>query len=146
MNTRILVVFVLIVVLPIAIGLYWIVANGTEITLLGFAESLLFAAAVFTMSQTIRSAQKRRWRRNIKAEWEQDIADFQENLTGHVAARSIDCGQCGSSAFPILNSQNRYRCSKCGQDFAGAEHGLIDLDEFKRRNPDPSNMPYPTVN
>jgi len=147
MNMRVLVVFVLVVIVPIAIGLYWIEANSKDFPvfelLLGFAESLLVAAAVYSILHAIASAQKRRWRRDIKREWEQDITEFQESLKGHIVAYSITCVKCGSSAHPILNSQDRYLCSKCGQDFAGVEHGLIDLDEFKRRNPDPSNMPYP---
>ena len=145
MNTRILVVLVLVIIVPIAIGLYWLSGSGKDFSLFGFAAVIAFGVVYFTVLQTIRSAQKRRWRRDIKAEWERDIAKFQENLASDISARSIACGQCGSSAFPILNSQNRYHCSQCGQDFAGAEHGLMDLDEFKRRNPDPSNMPYPTV-
>ena len=36
MNVRVLVVFVLVVVVPIAIGLYWIVANSKDFTVVGF--------------------------------------------------------------------------------------------------------------
>jgi NhaP-type Na+/H+ or K+/H+ antiporter len=38
---------VLIAVVPIAIGLHWILVDGKEITAVGFAASLLFGAALF---------------------------------------------------------------------------------------------------
>jgi hypothetical protein len=39
--------FVLIAVVPIAIGMHWILLDAKEITLVGFAASLLFGAALF---------------------------------------------------------------------------------------------------
>jgi len=37
---------------------------------------------------------------------------------------ALSCHKCGDLADPIPGSQNRYRCSKCGRQFAGARHHL----------------------
>lgn len=147
MNFRVLVAVILVVILPIAIGLAWLLAYGTDFSLLGFALFLALAIVIMSLMQAIRSDLKRSWREHMIQVWRHDIEEFEEGLKTGIVSCSSACDKCGSLACPVLNSQNRYCCSKCGRDFAGTEHGLIDLDEFKRRNPAPSeDMPYPFVN
>ena len=80
MNVRVLVAFVLVVIFPIAIGLYWIAANDKDFTLFEYAAFLLFATTFCIILHAIASAQKRRWREDIKREWERDITDFQRRI------------------------------------------------------------------
>jgi len=36
----------------------------------------------------------------------------------------LECEKCGELALPIPETGDRYRCDKCGHQFAGAKHGL----------------------
>lgn len=38
----------------------------------------------------------------------------------------LTCRRCGTLALPIPDSHNRYRCDRCGRQFVGARHGLIE--------------------
>lgn len=44
----------------------------------------------------------------------------------------LSCRRCGTLALPILDSQNRYRCDRCGRQFVGARHGLIEYRSMLR--------------
>lgn len=37
---------------------------------------------------------------------------------------SLNCNSCGALAAPIPNTNNRYRCDKCGRQFTGSCHRL----------------------
>lgn len=37
---------------------------------------------------------------------------------------ALTCRRCNKLAVPIIDTSNRYRCEGCGNQFAGARHGL----------------------
>ncbi len=44
---------------------------------------------------------------------------------------SLTCRRCGELASPTPNSGNRYRCSKCKNQFAGPGHGMKSFPFFE---------------
>ena len=59
---------------------------------------------------------KRRWEAGSKDRElarEQVIKDF-----------SLNCEECGALAAPIPSTNNRYRCKKCGRQFASSPHPI----------------------
>jgi hypothetical protein len=83
------------------------------------------------------------WRTSAHRLWKRNNREYQDSLHARIDKASLQCDKCSSTALPILNSRNRYRCSKCGLEFAGEEHLLIDFEEYQRMHPDPANLPYP---
>ena len=57
-----------------------------------------------------RELEERRQEQAIRNR-EQAIKDF-----------SLNCEDCGALAAPIPSTNNRYRCDKCGRQFASSPH------------------------
>ena len=55
---------------------------------------------------------------SIQADKKKEIWDAQQR-----ERLSLTCGDCGGLAAPILHTDNRYKCPKCGKQFSGASHG-----------------------
>ena len=47
-----------------------------------------------------------------------------ERLESHRRNLGLTCARCASLALPIRWTNNRYRCEKCGRQFAGARHEM----------------------
>lgn len=37
---------------------------------------------------------------------------------------ALTCRRCKTLAYPISGTKNRYRCDRCGNQFAGHRHGM----------------------
>jgi hypothetical protein len=62
---------------------------------------------------------------------DREAAEAQKNLETQQSAwdrayrdQALTCRICSELAPPIPRSGNRYRCDKCGNQFAGAKHNL----------------------
>ena len=53
-------------------------------------------------------------------------AERQQDLDWETALRNLalTCRRCQALAPPIPRTENRYKCPQCGNQFAGAGHGL----------------------
>jgi hypothetical protein len=57
-------------------------------------------------------------------EWEAEKEEHNRNLVRMKQELALTCRRCGKLAVPIVDTGNRYRCENCGNQFAGASHGL----------------------
>jgi hypothetical protein len=51
-------------------------------------------------------------------------ADALKQIEHNMIALALTCRRCGQVAPPIQGTGNRYRCDACGNQFAGARHGM----------------------
>ncbi|MFZ1932435.1 MAG: hypothetical protein WCB27_12335 [Thermoguttaceae bacterium] len=137
----------LVVAGPIALGVWVAVFSVPDpsqavtavMAIVGFWAIIGFAGYLGV------SLHEKHWRQSVAKEWKSDLREYQETLEERFAASSVTCSRCGAIATPILNSLDRYRCSKCGNEFTGGKHGLVDVEEFKRLNPHPCDRSYPLM-
>ena len=50
----------------------------------------------------------------------------QEDWDRNQSRLALTCRRCEALSPPIPKTQNRYRCEKCGHQFAAARHGQKD--------------------
>jgi len=55
---------------------------------------------------------------------DQRIEERQERLKQRKTDLALTCEKCDELAEPIEGTGNRYRCEHCGNQFAGAHHGM----------------------
>jgi hypothetical protein len=110
---------------------------------LGIAGIVAFFAIIGLVNYLLIRLHEAHWRKGALRVWKQDIREFEATHNERIAAKSLTCQQCDSVAIPVLNSRNRYRCDHCNREFTDRDHCLVDLEEFKRSHPHPSDRPYP---
>lgn len=64
--------------------------------------------------ERLREAQEY-WLREQQEDWDRSQPDL-----------ALSCRKCDSLAAPIVNTGNRYRCEKCGNQFAATKHNQPD--------------------
>ena len=107
------------------------------------AATLIVIAVIGGLIRLFLHRRETYWRRNEPNVWRRNVVEYQKELPGRIESSSVPCVECENTAKPILNSDNRYRCSSCGEEFAGPDHWLVDVEQFIELHPPPKNRPYP---
>ena len=55
----------------------------------------------------------------------------------------FDCFLLMEGGIALVNSDNRFCCNSCENDFEDQKHGIVDIEAYKQLNPDTSDGPYP---
>jgi hypothetical protein len=114
----------------------------TEFLSIVFA-AFLMEGGIALVGYLILLHRESNWREKTRAQWQADFAAFMADQEERVSSMAVQCPTCEQLAMPLANSDNCFRCNYCEKDFEDQHHGVLDIIEYKRRNPDGSDGPYP---
>jgi len=95
------------------------------------------------LGHSVLQVREHNWRRRMSSQWQSDFAIFMEKQEEQMTTITVHCPTCEQRTVPIVNSDDRFRCDYCDEDFQDQHHGIIDIVEYEKRNPDTSEGPYP---
>jgi len=143
-------------VVVVATGLFlffaFLVSLGVWVCLptVSLADFLTMIVATFTfqcligfLGHLILRSRERGWRRRTSSQWQGDSTAFMAMQDERMASITVQCPTCEQRAVPIVNSDDRFHCDDCEQDFQDQHHGIIDIVEYEKRTQDTSEGPYP---
>ena len=125
-------------------GYAWTATGGNLSEFLwGTVFALIPLGFVLFCSYLVLRGREDVWRSQTHERWHREQTEFLADQSRRIAAMDVRCEECHNKVFPIANSEDKYRCTRCEHVFVGSHHGIIDSSEWTRLNPDPSDRPYP---
>ena len=99
----------------------WISANPIVIVV---AAAVIGIPMILGIMLDLRRRQTRLEKEDDQEEVDRRIDERERRDAQRKKDLALTCEKCEKLAEPIARTGNRYRCNHCGNQFAGANHGI----------------------